>query len=186
MKKRTFERLNFFEYEIVRGTDKLVITEVDFRRINPSELYSIVMKLINKSEQNQTTKDAYLAAKTFLHQILEEFSLQDGEMFNVMNNHPEDQYRDLVDLSMPEVRENWRKGATNDPMLGIIYKDKSRKGTLLFFLAKQIRRAPSAMLEGFIKAMKKTSHSDPEAKKEMLERMEWMLNVIKFWGYAWK
>lgn len=186
VKRRTYEKSNFYEYEIVRDKKKLVITEADFRKMNPSDIYSIIIKLAPRVERCKDSREAFVAAKCFLHQLLEEFSFGDGELYKFVENHPEDQYRDLVDVSLPDARSQWKKVATFDPMLGLVYSDKSRKGTKLFFRAHQIRRARSVMLESYVAAMKKTSHSDPEAKKELLLRMEWMLKVSKLWSYSWK
>ncbi|KAI3700135.1 hypothetical protein L2E82_44753 [Cichorium intybus] len=130
------------------------------RKMNPSDIYSIIMKLAPRTERSKASREAFVAAKRFLHQPLKEFSLGDDQ--------------------------NGRMVIHLIPMLGIVYQGKSRKATNLFFHAEEIRRALSVMLESFVGAMKKTSHSDPEARKEMLLRMEWMLNVRKFWSYAWR
>lgn len=79
------------------------ITEADFRKMNPSDIYSIVMNLAPRVERSKDCWEALIATKCFLHQLLEEFSLRDGEMYKFLKNHPDDQHRDLVDLSMPEV-----------------------------------------------------------------------------------
>ncbi|KAI3496672.1 hypothetical protein L1887_39043 [Cichorium endivia] len=189
VKRRTFKKSNYYEHEIVRNhnhDNKILITKPDFRRMNPAGIYSIVMKLHSRAERHKDTKEAYLAARRFLHCLLEEFCTADGELFEFVKNHPDEQFQELVDLSMPNNRNNWRKGVTNDPMLGLVYKDPAIKGSLLFLRAEQIRRVPSAMLQKYIEAIKKSSHSDPKAKKEMLLRMEWMLAVRKFWSYAVK
>ncbi|KAI3503819.1 hypothetical protein L1887_32272 [Cichorium endivia] len=77
--------------------------------MNPVDIYSIVMKLHSRAERHKDTKEAYLAAN--------------------------EQFQELVDLSMPDNRNNWRKGVTNDHMLGLVYKDPAIKGSFLFLRA---------------------------------------------------
>lgn len=90
------------------------------------------------------------------------------------------------DLSLPDNRDNWKRGATFDPVLGLVYRNPEEKGSFLFLRAYEIRRISNGMVNVYIKALQKSSSSDPKAKKELLLRLQWLLEVRKFWQYAAK
>ncbi|KAI3522319.1 hypothetical protein L1887_11862 [Cichorium endivia] len=124
--------------------------------MNPADVFSITVKLSHK--EGQVAREAYVAARRFLHRLIEEFCYNDAEMYKILKEHPEPQIIHKPDLCMPDNRTNWKKGATFDPELGLEY----------------------------IKVVEKSKSSEPEAKKELLTRMNWLLEVRKFWGYAAK
>ncbi|KAI3505862.1 hypothetical protein L1887_28171 [Cichorium endivia] len=105
-------------------------------------------------------------------------------MYKLLKNHLDQQLIPKHDLSMPDNRDHWKRGATFDPELGLVYKNPAEKGSFLFLCADQLRRVSSAMLKKYIKAVQKSNSSDPKAKKEILLRMQWLLEIRKFWGYA--
>ncbi|KAI3503825.1 hypothetical protein L1887_32278 [Cichorium endivia] len=54
LKKRSFPKANYYEYEIIRNNnyDKpTLVTEADFRMMNPADIFSIVRKLSTKEYQ---------------------------------------------------------------------------------------------------------------------------------------
>ncbi|KAI3700243.1 hypothetical protein L2E82_44864 [Cichorium intybus] len=112
----------------------ILITEADFRLMNPADLFMIVRKLSTK--EYQVAREAYVTTRRFLHHLLEEFCVADAELFILVNlTYP---IPEKVDLSMPENRDNWKKGATFDPVLGLVYKNPKQKGSLFFLRADQI------------------------------------------------
>ncbi|KAI3510746.1 hypothetical protein L1887_17880 [Cichorium endivia] len=164
----------------ITSVRSLKLKHADFRMMNPADLFTIVRKLSTK--EYQICREAYVTVKRFLHRLLEEFCTADAELFHLVN--PTDPFREKVDLSMPEDRDNWKRGATFDPVLGLIYKNPKQKGSLFFLRAEQIRRLPNVNLTEYIKAIKKSQSSDSEAKKELILRVEWLLAIRKFWSYA--
>ncbi|KAI3510742.1 hypothetical protein L1887_17876 [Cichorium endivia] len=85
--------------------------------MNPTDLFSIVLKLSTK--EKQAASEAYVAAKQFLHGFLEELCSADAEMFKVVKDHLDQQIPEKVDLPMPDNRDNWKRGVTYDPVLGL-------------------------------------------------------------------
>ncbi|KAI3779427.1 hypothetical protein L2E82_09145 [Cichorium intybus] len=141
IKRRKFQKSDYFEYELVRNGDydnTILITEVDFRNMNPADIFSITVKLSHKESQN--AREAYVAARRFLHLLVEEFCYNDAEMYKIIKDHPEPQIIPKPDLSLPDNRDNWKKGATFDPELGLVYKNPKEKGSFLFLRADQLRR----------------------------------------------
>ncbi|KAI3505849.1 hypothetical protein L1887_28150 [Cichorium endivia] len=181
---KQFQKAEFFEYELVINGDyknSTRITEADFRNMNPADVFSITMRLANK--EGQVAREAYVAARRFLHRLVEEFCYNDAEMSKILKEHLEPQIIPKPDLCMPDNRTNWKKGATFDPELGLVYKNGR---DFVFLRADQLRRVANSMLKEYIKAVEKSKSSEPEAKKELLTRMNWLLEVRKFWGYATK
>ncbi|KAI3499623.1 hypothetical protein L1887_35427 [Cichorium endivia] len=184
IKRKQFQKAEFFEYELVRNGDTkntTRITEADFRNMNPADVFSITVKLYHK--EGQVAREAYVAARRFLHRLVEEFCYNDAEMYKILKEHPKPQIIPKPDLCMPDNRINWKKGATFDPELGLVYKNGR---DFVFLRADQLRRVANSMLKEYIKAVEKSKSSEPEAKNELLIRMNWLLEVRKFWGYAAK
>ncbi|KAI3494743.1 hypothetical protein L1887_40448 [Cichorium endivia] len=184
IKRKQFQKAEFFEFELVRNGDinnTIRITEADFRNMNPADIFSITMKLSHK--EDQVAREAYVAARRFLHRLVEEFCYKDAEMYKIIKDHLEPQIIPKPDLSMPDNRANWKKGATFDPELGLVYKNEKE---FLFHHADQLRRVTNSILDKYIVAMERSKSSEPEAKKEILIRMKWLLEVRKFWRYAVK
>ncbi|KAI3505834.1 hypothetical protein L1887_28120 [Cichorium endivia] len=184
IKRKQFQKAEYFEYELVRNDDyknSTRITEADFRCMNPADVFSITMKLSHK--EGQVAREAYVAARRFLYRLVEEFCNNDAEMYKILKEHPEPQIIPKPDLCMQDNRTNWKKGATFDPELGLVYKNGR---DFMFLRADQLKRVANTMLKEYIKAVEKSKPSEPEAKKELLIRMNWLLEVRKFWGYAAK
>lgn len=46
----------------------------------------------------------------------------DGELYKVVDTSPEAQYPEVIDMSLPDTREEWNLGVIDDPVLGILYR----------------------------------------------------------------
>ncbi|KAI3739374.1 hypothetical protein L2E82_29778 [Cichorium intybus] len=117
------------------------------------------------------------------------------------SNHSDDEilvYSPIKDSDPPEIKERKSKFFDDqankhakefsiesehdqyqaDPIeLGLVYKNEKE---FLFLRADQLKRVTNSMLDKYIIVVERSKSSDPEAKKELLIRMKWLLEVRKF------
>ncbi|KAI3510703.1 hypothetical protein L1887_17836 [Cichorium endivia] len=83
------------------------------------QIFTIIRKLSTK--EYQVAREAYVAAKRFLHRLLE--CTADAELFKFVN--PSEPFPEKADLSMSENRDKWKRGATFDLVVGLnIWRQK--------------------------------------------------------------
>jgi hypothetical protein len=176
--QRKFANQDFTQFTITRSDGSIsTITEADFPRMNPADIFSLCQHFENKKDSHSLARFPCGRLKNFLFHYVTEIGRRDRELcsyfWDYTTSPPNSNVKDL---------EKRKKGITDFPEVGMIFGDQDA-GKKCFFRLSEKYLYTSKDLIIYRDAMRQSKKGSEALKNQFIQEINWWLAVRK-WIYA--